>query len=132
MVWIVDRPKTRCQVWKCTAFWMIVKCGTFKHLHYLLIRFIDKLVCTVSVNLKSTNDIHVNIKYLHVWRIGCVLNSSLCPTWKNGKRSCGSFTSFLGETHQDSGVAQVKSGRLIMRIYYNTPNNAQEREEANI
>lgn len=159
MVWIAYRPKTRCQVWiNCTTFWMIVKCGTLKHLiYYLLIKFIDKWASTVSVNLKATSDIDVNIKYLHnrsrtVRRTGSVTELSIiilfwmnrggscaCLTspgspssdkylhvlsagvvhrlkpgspyfiWKNKKRSCGSLTSFLGETHQDSGVVHVKS-----------------------
>lgn len=38
------------------------------------------------------------------------------------KKSRGSLTSFLGETHQDSGVACTSKIREL-RIYYNTPNN---------
>lgn len=47
------------------------------------------------------------------------------------KRSRGSLTSFLGETHQDSGVACTSKIREL-RIYYNTPNNALEREMAQV
>ena len=134
MVWIAYRPKTRCQVWiKCTTFWIIVKCGTFKHLYYLLIKFIDKKVCTISVNLKPTNDIYVNIKYLRVrgWlgRTGSERWTRYL-FWKNKEKK--SWQSYFFFRWNPSRFRSCTCKIRELRIYYNTPNNALEREMAQV
>ena len=88
------QTKRRCHVWKCTTSRMIAKYGTFKH----FILLINKIYWQMSMDCKClfkifTYDIHVNIKYLHAGSVFAL--RPLYLFWKNGKRSCGSLTSFF-------------------------------------